>query len=143
MSKPRLSAAPRLLAARRILVVEDEYFIADDLTRLLQAEGADIVGPFSEVEEGARVAASDARIDGAILDINLHGEPVYPVADALLERGVPFIFATGYSAASIPAVYSGAPRMEKPYDLRMVAHRLAGLIDRQGSPRLELLTKSA
>jgi hypothetical protein len=62
----------------------------------------------------------------AILDINLGGAMVYPVADALRARGVPFIFATGYEAWSIPEAYSDVPRCEKPVDVRQVTSRLGG-----------------
>lgn len=120
----------RLFAGRCILVVEDEYFIADDLIRLLRSEGAEIVGPLSEVGEGVRVAGSARRIDAAVLDINLHGDAAYPVADALRERGVPFVFATGYADGLIPAAYGEVPRIEKPYDSQVLARTLADLMDR-------------
>jgi hypothetical protein len=62
------------------------------------------------------VAREADRLDGAVLDINLHDKRVYPVADALKARGVPFVFATGYDASMIPEPYVSAPRYEKPVD---------------------------
>jgi len=79
------------------------------------------------VEEALRLIQNKGdRLDGAVLDINLRNERVFPVADALTARGVPFLFTTGYDADSIPKAYAGAPRCEKPVDkaqlLRWLSH---------------------
>jgi CheY-like chemotaxis protein len=101
----------------RYLVVEDEYFIAADLTHLLESLGIEVVGPAASVQEALRLVENDGgRLDGAVLDINLRDERVYPVADALRARGVPFVFTTGYDAAGVPSSYADAPRCEKPVD---------------------------
>jgi CheY-like chemotaxis protein len=102
------------LAGRRILLVEDEYFIADDMVGYFESRGADIVGPVASVRGALDLLASTKHLDAAILDVNLFGELAYPVADALLERGVPFVFATGYDGAVIPSRFSSVLRCEKP-----------------------------
>lgn len=112
-----MSAGQRL-EGRRLLVVEDDYFLADEMMRALKASGAEIVGPVASVGDAlALIDASNGTLDGAMLDINLRGEPAYPVADALLERGVPFVFATGYDDTTIPHRYAKVMRCEKPVEL--------------------------
>src|SRR3954447_17495022 len=105
------------LKGQRLLLVEDEYLIAADLTALLESLGVEVIGPAASVEEAlALVHNSSDRIDGAVLDINLRNERVYPVADVLTARGVPFVFTTGYDAIAMPIAYACAPRCEKPVD---------------------------
>ncbi|WP_244478378.1 response regulator [Methylobacterium sp. Leaf113] len=119
------SAAPSL-AGRRVLVVEDEYFIADDLRHQLEACGAEVLGPVPRVGEALALIAATPEIDAAVLDINLQDETVYPVADALQARGVTFLFATGYEKAAIPSRYAGVRHCEKPLELSMVTDALFG-----------------
>src|SRR4051794_24920488 len=103
------------IKGRCFLVVEDEYLIAADLTASLESIGIEVIGPAASVEEALRLIQNKGdRLDGAVLDINLRNERVFPVADALTARGVPFLFTTGYDADSIPKAYAGAPRCEKP-----------------------------
>jgi DNA-binding LytR/AlgR family response regulator len=105
------------LRGRRLLVVEDEYLIAADLTASLESLGVEVIGPAASVEEALSFIENNyGRLDGAVLDINLRNERVYPVADALTALGVPFVFTTGYDAAAVPAAYARAPRCEKPID---------------------------
>ncbi|MBV9394430.1 MAG: response regulator [Methylobacteriaceae bacterium] len=114
------------LSGRRVLVVEDEYFIAADIVRTFRADGAEIIGPAGTVEDALELVHSTPRIDGAILDINLHGEMVYPVADALAKRSVPFIFATGYDKAAVPERHAGIKHCEKPVTPEAIARALYG-----------------
>jgi CheY-like chemotaxis protein len=101
----------------RLLVVEDEYLVAADLTASLESLGAEVIGPAASVEEALSLLDTNGgRLDGAVLDINLHNERVYPVADVLTARGIPFVFTTGYDAAAVPTAYAWAPRCEKPVD---------------------------
>jgi CheY-like chemotaxis protein len=110
----------------RYLVVEDEYFIAADLSNTLESLGIEVVGPAASVQEALRLVDSDGdRLDGAVLDINLRDERVYSVADALKARGVPFVFTTGYDAAVVPSPYTDAPRCEKPVDKARLLRCLA------------------
>jgi DNA-binding LytR/AlgR family response regulator len=107
----------RQLEGRCLLVVEDEYLVAADLAASLELLGAEVVGPAGSVEEALTLVENEGgRLDGAVLDINLRNERVYPVADVLAARGVPFVFTTGYDAAVVPRPYSDVPRCEKPVD---------------------------
>ena len=113
-----------LLRHRRILVVEDEYLIADAMQRGLEDEGATVVGPASSVRNALRLVEAEPGIDGAVLDINLGSEKVYPVADALQALGVRFLFTTGYDAADVPQYWRHIRRLEKPVSVATVARAL-------------------
>ncbi|MBV9078291.1 MAG: response regulator, partial [Methylobacteriaceae bacterium] len=90
-----------------------------------EAVGAEVVGPVANIPDALRLVASETHLDGAVLDINLQGEMAYPVADALIARGVPFVFATGYDRASVPDRYAHVTRCEKPVDPRLITKVLA------------------
>lgn len=112
MSAPPPSAAPRLL------VVEDEAMVAIMLEDMLTMLGVRVLGPAGSVAQALRlIDAESADLDGAILDINLGTEPVYPVARRLQRAGLPFAFITGYGALGIDAAYAGQPVLEKPFEL--------------------------
>lgn len=111
---------------RRVLLIEDEYFIAEDMARAFTAAGAEVVGPAATVTSAMRLVGEAGHLDGAVLDINLRGEMAYVIADALRERGVPFVFATGYDSASIPPRFAGVLRCEKPIAPKQVAAALFG-----------------
>lgn len=114
------------LAGRRILVVEDEYFIAQDLVLLLREIGAEPVGPVPTLRQGLDLAAGTDALDGAILDVNLGGEMAWPLIDLLRGRGVRIVLATGYSDLVIPARYGDLPRCEKPTKVRDLLWHLGG-----------------
>jgi DNA-binding response OmpR family regulator len=117
----------------RILVVEDEYLIADDLRDVLLDAGAEVLGPVPTVEAAKAVLESEPVIDAALLDINLGGALVFEVADSLIARSVPFAFATGYDRWSIPDRFSEVPRLEKPLRLQKITTVLQMLMVRQTS----------
>ncbi len=89
------------LAGKRVLVVEDELLVALLVEDVLAAAGCIVVGPFSRLPE-ALAAARIEPVDAALLDVNIAGESVFPVAHVLDERGVPFLFVTGYGQAALP-----------------------------------------
>ncbi len=124
------SATP---ARFRVLVVEDEYFVADDLALAFEELGAEVVGPVPTRDKALAVLDSGTAIDVAVLDINLQGEAAFPVADALIERGIPFVFATGYGPSAVPAAYEGVPRWEKPFDSTKLAQALPGILEKTPS----------
>lgn len=114
------------LEGRRLLVVEDEYFLAENMVSGLTERGAEVVGPVGDIDDALDLIEDSERLDGAVLDLNLRGEMAFPVADALLERGIPFVFATGYDSASIPPRYKGVLRCEKPVNVPKIARALFG-----------------
>jgi DNA-binding response OmpR family regulator len=126
MSLQPVSSSP--LAGHRVLVVEDEYFLADDIVRALQALGARVIGPYGELEDATRVLDDDGTIDAAIIDINLRSEMVFPLARVLRARNIPFVFATGYDRGTIDAEFQDIRVWEKPVDLAAMARDLGNLI---------------
>ena len=117
-----------MMERRRILVVEDEYLIADDLAHDLRGLGAEVVGPIASVEQALEAVKAEDRLDGAVLDINLNGEMVFPVADALRERNVPIIFTTGYDEDTIPPRFGDIQRCEKPVTLIRLKKAVADVL---------------
>lgn len=116
------------LRGHRILVIEDEYSIAESLRQLLEENGAEVVGPLADFDQ-AMVRVKCSGFDVAILDIDLRGSSAIPIADELLARNIPFVFATGYSAAQIPSRFAGVAIWEKPFhEQRAIAdiRRLCG-----------------
>jgi CheY-like chemotaxis protein len=98
----------------RVLVVEDEMLLAFLLNDLLVEWGCAVVGPAGHVSK-AMVLAGSEELDGAILDVNLAGSDVYPVAQALAARGIPFIFVSGYAASRLPPEWRQRPTLQKPF----------------------------
>lgn len=116
------------LTSLKVLVVEDEALVSMLVEDMLTDLGCTIVGPAAEIEEALRLAGS-ADIDAALLDVNLGGRPIFPVADALKARGVPFAFASGYGEAGLTDDHRGATVLQKPFreaDLRRVLETLVG-----------------
>jgi CheY-like chemotaxis protein len=112
------------LSGRRVLVVEDEYFIVEDLRRSLEANGASVIGPVNTIEDAVDQLEQAKTIDGAVLDINLQGDMAYPIADVLAARGVPFVFATGYDRLNVPPRFAAICRCEKPVDAEQIVELL-------------------
>jgi DNA-binding NtrC family response regulator len=104
----------------RILVVEDEYYLADEMATELGDAGAVVLGPVGTVEDALRLIEEESSVDAAVLDISLRGEKVFPVADRLAERSIRFVFVTGYDKLAIPNLYRHVVRCEKPVDVSKV-----------------------
>ena len=116
------------LHARRILVVEDEYMLAADLEMELLDAGAIVLGPFGTLATAIEFIGTKQKIDGAILDVNLRGEMIFPAADLLIERGVPFVLTTGYDASAIPSRFEHCARCSKPISMAKIAQAIGRLI---------------
>ena len=123
------AATSAILTDRRILVAEDEYMVAEEVATVLAEAGAEVHGPVASVADALRLVAAEGGIEGALLDVNLHGEAIWPVVDVLLARGVPVVLTTGYDAGALPGAYAYLPRCEKPTSgralIRALAHVLA------------------
>jgi DNA-binding response OmpR family regulator len=123
---------PHNLLGRNILVVEDEYLLADLLRHELEAAGAIVVGPAPSVAQGLALIA-DHAIDAAVLDVNLQGETVFAIADALRRQNVPFVFTTGYDQVAIGTKYQSVARCEKPFRLHILIAELSRIIRAGGA----------
>jgi DNA-binding response OmpR family regulator len=116
------------LEGRRILVVEDEMLVSMLVEDMLGDLGCVVIGPAASLEEALELAR-DAEIDIALLDVNLAGKAIYPVADVLKARGVPYIFASGYGDSNTEGPHQGAPSLQKPFrmgDLEQALRAVAG-----------------
>lgn len=108
----------------RVLVVEDSPLISDLLSELLAEFGCEVIGPAPNMAVALKLAAEEA-VDVAIIDVNIRGSKVFPVADVLADRGVPFLFSSGYASWAVPERHLSARRLQKPYTRHEIA---AGLI---------------
>ncbi|MFS0774361.1 response regulator [Sphingomonas sp. 1P08PE] len=115
----------KLLAGRRVLIVEDNFLLALGLTGTLEAAGAEIIGPVASVRDA--LDALDPLPDAATLDVQLGEETSFPIADELARRGVPFIFATG-TACAIPAAHRERPICHKPVSDHALLEALADVL---------------
>jgi CheY-like chemotaxis protein len=104
-----------VFAGRRVLVVEDEMMIAMLVEDMLSELGCAVVGPAHALAEALDLARTEVGLDAALLDVNLAGQPVFAVADALREKGVPAIFSTGYGDAGLRDIDRGSPVLQKPF----------------------------
>ncbi|MBX9609462.1 MAG: response regulator [Gammaproteobacteria bacterium] len=120
------------MASYRALLVEDSMLLVGLLEDVLESLDTAIVGPASTMSEALALAAGE-NFNFAVLDINLHGEKVFPVADLLTERRIPFIFSSGYVAKNVlPERYADAAVIAKPFDMDRLVTLLRGLIERTG-----------
>jgi two-component SAPR family response regulator len=103
------------LSGTHVLIVEDEYFIADDLARVLRLCGATPVGPAGTLEH-AHDLIDRVRVDAAFLDLNLHGDMAYQLAERLSGAQVPCVILSGYAENMLPSSVKGMARLEKPVD---------------------------
>ncbi len=115
----------------RILIVEDEMLVAMNIEDMLLELGHEVAGLASRLAP-ALALAREGRFEAAMLDVNLAGEPSFPVADILIERGIPFLFATGYGRQGIEERYRDRPILQKPFRAAELGAALAGLLPGEG-----------
>lgn len=115
-----------LVRGRRVLVVEDDFSLAEAMAMALSEEGLDVVGPVATVQAALETLGRAERLDGAVVDVNLRGELAYPVANALRQHGVPVVFTTGYDSTSIAREMPEVPCLEKPVPVEQLLHALFG-----------------
>lgn len=116
-----MSAAP--LTGCSVLVLEDDFYLADDIADALQHAGAIVLGPFGNVQ-GALACLRDARPDLAVLDVNLGAETSIEVGRGLHGDGVPILFATGYDASVLPPDLADVAYLPKPVNMALLVARL-------------------
>jgi DNA-binding response OmpR family regulator len=116
---------------QRVLVVEDEFLLSNLLTQDLRAAGYEIVGPCSNLAMALH-AAGNETFDAAVLDINLRGELVYPAAEKLAERQIPFVFLSGYATANMPERFRAYPRIAKPAAPATVLRTIRLILSKRG-----------
>jgi CheY-like chemotaxis protein len=118
---------PSAPVQKNVLVVEDEYLIRMLLEDMLADLGYGVAAAVGTLAE-ARAQAATAEFSAAILDVNLDGKEIYPVADILKERGLPFVFVTGYGEHSLPERYRDRPALQKPFQAEQLGAALSDLI---------------
>ena len=111
----------------RVLVVEDEFLVATLIEDMLTSAGCVVAGPIPRLAE-ALDAVHRGSFDAAVLDVNLAGDRIDPVADVLSRRSVPFLFVTGYSTGALPAVHAERPRLCKPFKMADLLDMLASVV---------------
>ena len=117
------------LEGARVLIVEDEFFLADDLARALRDAGAEPVGPISTIAQAEELVASQ-RLDAAVLDLNLHGEMASDFVQKLSQSELPCLIVSGYGEDAIPDCVAGMARLEKPVSPSVVVESLAAELSR-------------
>ena len=117
---------PTRLAGKKVLIVEDETLISMLFEDILSDLECEVVGPALNLRQAIELAR-DAVMDVAVLDVNLAGDPIWPVAEILAERGVPIVFSTGYGTNSLPDRWRGYPSLPKPFSFKEVETVLAGV----------------
>lgn len=115
------------MAGRRILVVEDETLIAISIEVALQDLGCVVVGPVGKLD-AALLLARDEALDAAVLDVTIRGGKVFPVAEQLLTRGVPFVLASGYGDWALPKQMQNVPRLTKPFTPQELEEQVRSLV---------------
>ncbi len=116
-----------------ILIVEDEAMVSIFLEDALQEMGFSIAGAVASAEEASGIIES-GKLDAAILDVNLGGGTSRHLAHSLRQKGIPFIFATGYGAAGVPEEFAGAPLLTKPFTEEDLAGVLSRILGRTSAP---------
>jgi CheY-like chemotaxis protein len=118
-----MNAAVKSPAGKRVLVVEDELMIRMLLQDMLADLGHTLAGEAGRIE-GALALAKEGAFDVAILDVNLNGQPISPVVEVLIDRGLPFVFATGYGQRGVPEPYRNTPTLQKPFQADALAQAI-------------------
>jgi CheY-like chemotaxis protein len=127
-TKTRVKAgAEAELSGKRILVVEDSPVVAPFTAEILAELGCEVVGPAPNLA-AARLLIEGERLDGALMDVHIRGERVFPLCDLLESRGVPFILTSGYADWQMPEKLENRPRLLKPYTIGQVEKALAALL---------------
>ena len=113
------------LNGARVLVLEDETLVSMMVEDMLLDLGCEVLGPFAKLDQALEfVGQADGGIDAALLDVNLGGIRSFPMAEALADKGVPFVFTTGYDESGLPDAWRGRPTLRKPFMMGEMADAL-------------------
>jgi two-component SAPR family response regulator len=113
-----------------VFVVEDESLVALNLEDMLSELGHRVLGPAMRIARARSLIEGDFFADAAILDVNVAGEPVFPIAEMLVDRGVPIVFATGYDRDGLPEAWHDRTILQKPYTIDEVSRSLDKAVGR-------------
>jgi two-component SAPR family response regulator len=130
MEAAQLFQDPESLDGISVVIVEDDYFVANDLAALLKQHGAQVIGPVPDVSRAKAIMFGQAP-DCLLLDVNLKGEFVFDLAQEQVRQGQAVVFTTGYDASILPAGLRDVPCLQKPIDI----HALVRVIQRQVAAR--------
>ena len=125
-----LSPSKQVVSGLSVFVVEDEALVALNLEDMLDELGCRIIGPAMRMDKAEQMIDGEFAADVAILDVNIGGQKVFPLASKLIERGVPVVFATGYGQAGRPEDFHHLPILQKPYTIEDVASGLESAVNR-------------
>jgi DNA-binding NtrC family response regulator len=118
------------ISGSRVLVLEDEYMIADDIARALRAAGATPVGPVASLDR-AEAQLADGQIDGAVVGMNLRGQKAFAFVERLARAGIPCVIVSGYSQDALPDSIAALPRLEKPTSVAKILRALGEQLDKR------------
>jgi CheY-like chemotaxis protein len=127
-----MTSETKAAMGRRVLVVEDESMIRMLLDGMLSDIGYTMTAEAGALDEALALAKQDG-FDVAILDVNLHSEPITPVAEILTQRGLPFVFATGADLRGVPEVYRSHPTLQKPFRVEALERALQAVAPKPAS----------
>jgi DNA-binding NtrC family response regulator len=111
------------------LVVEDELMIRMLLDGMLKELGYEVAGEAGRIDEAVALA-KEAKFDVAILDVNLNGQPITPIVEILIQRGLPFVFATGYGQRGVPEAYRQNVTLQKPFQVEALAQAIEAVVSK-------------
>lgn len=121
------------LSGAKVLVLEDETLVSMMVEDMLLDLGCEVVGPFAKLDQAlAYLGSGGGQIDAALLDVNLGGVRSFPMAEALADKGVPFVFTTGYDESGLPDIWRGRPTLRKPFMMGEMADALRKALPAKG-----------
>ena len=115
----------KALAGKRVLVVEDDFFLADTVVRGLEESGVEVVGPVGDIDDALELIDETDHLDAVVLDLNLKGDLSYPVAELLFQRKIPFVVCTGYNTTDMPLAVRTALALSKPVESKRLTAAVA------------------
>ena len=113
-----------VLEGKRVMVVEDDYFIVAEVIEKLEQCGAQVAGPYASIEDASSSMTLGKKVDAAMLDVNVGGRMIFPFAETLQAQGIPLVFVTGYSEIDIPDSLEHVARLTKPVDFSQLIEHL-------------------